>query len=166
VRAITRVADYGGLFWDDVDGDHMREKDHRLFRPAGWIERGSERIERMRPIAERHGLTLMQLACQFNLAHPAVSCVAPTLIQEAGPQARPVEAKREELASVPASVVLSDDEVAELRAIGDNTGSMALKGAALDFSGAPEPDRWTLDDELAQVAERWSIDPARDLVKS
>ena len=26
----------------------------------------------MRPIAERHGLTLLQLACQWNLAHPAV----------------------------------------------------------------------------------------------
>jgi hypothetical protein len=120
----------------------------------------------MRPIAERHGLTLLQLACQFNLAQPTVSCVAPTLIQEAGPNARPVEAKREELAGVPASVVLSEDDVAELRAIGDNTGTMALKGAALDFSGAPEPDRWSLDDQLAEVAARWSIDPARDLVKT
>jgi aryl-alcohol dehydrogenase-like predicted oxidoreductase len=166
VRTITRVADYGGLFWDDVDGEHMREKDHRLFRPAGWIERGAERLERMRPIAERHGLTPMQLSCQFNLAQPTVSCVAPTLIQEAGPGARTVESKREELAAVPASVVLSDDEVAELRAIGDNTGTMALKGAALGFEGAPEPDRWSLDDQLAEVAARWRIDPARDLAKT
>src|SRR3954471_15754613 len=41
VRTITRVADYGGLFWDDVLSDTgFRERDHRLFRPKGWIERG------------------------------------------------------------------------------------------------------------------------------
>ena len=58
--------------------------DHRTFRPDGWIERGRERLERMRPIAERHGLTTLQLACAWNLAHAPVRCVAPTLIQEPG----------------------------------------------------------------------------------
>ena len=67
---------------------------------------------------------------------------------------------------MPASPVLSDAEIDELRAIGDNTGSMVLKGAALDHAGEPEPDRWSLDPALAEVASRWRIDPARDLVKS
>src|SRR3954466_4322196 len=108
VRVITRVVDYGGLFHDDVLAGHAFPRhDHRGFRPAGWVETGRERLERMRPIAERHGLTMLQLACQWNLAHPAVSCVAPTLVQEAGADARPVEAKRAELAAVPADVVLS-----------------------------------------------------------
>ena len=56
----------------------------------------------MRPIAERHGLTPLQLACRWNLAHAPVHCVAPTLIQEAGPDAKPIEAKRAELAALPA----------------------------------------------------------------
>ena len=43
----------------------------------------------------------MQLACQWNLAHDPVACVAPTLIQEAGPGARPIEDKRAELAALP-----------------------------------------------------------------
>jgi hypothetical protein len=94
-----------------------------------------------------------------------VSAVAPTLIQEAGPNARPIESKREELASVPPEVLLSEQEVAELRAIGDNSGSMALKGATPDHDGEERPDRWSMDDELAQIAERWSIDPDRDLRK-
>ena len=64
VKVITRVVDYGGLFHDDLrPGLPMRERDHRAFRPAGWIEAGGERLERLRPIAERHGLTLLQLAC-------------------------------------------------------------------------------------------------------
>ena len=45
--------------------------DHRGFRPPGWIEAGRERLEAMRPIAERAGLTMIQLACQWNLAHDA-----------------------------------------------------------------------------------------------
>ena len=61
----------------------------------------------MRPIAERHGLTPLQLACAWNLAHAPVRCVAPTLIQEPGDDARPIEAKRAELAAVPAGPVLT-----------------------------------------------------------
>ena len=104
VKVITRVVDYGGLFFDDVvPGQELLRHDHRSFRPAGWIEAGRERLERMRPIADRAGLTMIQLACQWNLAHDPVACVVPTLIQEAGPGARPVERKREELAALPES---------------------------------------------------------------
>src|SRR6185436_7813915 len=124
-RLITRVVDYGGLFHDDVlPGHEFPRWDHRSFRPAGWVERGRERMEHTRPI----------------------------------------EAKRAELAAVGAPV-LTADEVAEIRAIGDNTGSMALKGAAPDFEGDPLPDRWPLSADLAALAERWSIDPARDLTR-
>jgi aryl-alcohol dehydrogenase-like predicted oxidoreductase len=159
VRVITRVVDYGGLFWGDLAAGHDFAKgDHRGFRPAGWTERGREVIDRMRPIAGRHGLTPLQLACQWNLAHEAVACAAPTLIQEAG--GRPVEEKREELAATPAKVVLSDEEVAEIRAIGDNTGCMTLKGGVPDHEGEERPDRWELTPELAAVGSRWGIEPA------
>jgi Ser/Thr protein kinase RdoA (MazF antagonist) len=116
----------------------------------------------MRPIAERHGLTPMQLACAWDLAQEPVCCAAPTLIEEPS-SGKPIEAKRAELAAVPHEVVLSAEEVAELRAIGDNTGSMALKGASPDHDGPAQPDRWALDEELEQVAARWAIDPARQL---
>ena len=58
------------------------------FRPAGWIEEGRARLDRLRPIAARHDLSPLQLAVQWNLAHPTVACVVPTLIQEPGPGAR------------------------------------------------------------------------------
>lgn len=166
VRVLTRVVDHGGLFGGDVrPGQPLAPRDHRAFRPAGWIERGLARIERMRPIADRHGLTLLQLACQWNLAHEPVASVAPTLIQEVGDGAAPVEAKRAELAALPARQRLTPAEVALLREIGDNAGTMALKGAAPDHAGPPRPDRWPLDDGLRALAARWSIDPARDLVQ-
>ena len=92
--------------------------------------------------------------------------MAPTLIQEPGEDARAIEDKRAELAAVAALPPLSEDEVAQLRAIGDNTGSMALKGAAPGYDGAPAADRWPLTDELSALAGRWGIEPERDLVKS
>jgi aryl-alcohol dehydrogenase-like predicted oxidoreductase len=164
VRLITRVVDYGGLFHDDVLPGHAFPRgDHRSFRPAGWIEAGRAKLDAMRPIAARHGLTLLQLACHWNLAQAPVACVAPTLIQEPGPDARPIEDKRAELAAVSAQPVLSAAEVAEIAAIGDNTGCMALKGAAPGFAGDPLPDRWPITAELRALAGRWGIEPARDL---
>jgi aryl-alcohol dehydrogenase-like predicted oxidoreductase len=166
VKVITRVVDYGGLFHDDVlPGHEFGRHDHRGFRPAGWVEAGRAKLEAMRPIADRHGLTMLQLACHFNLAHGPVHCVAPTLIEEAS-SAKPIEAKRAELAAVRGPSVLSAEEVAELRAIGDNRGSMLLKGAAPDFEGEPLPDRWPITPELSALAGRWGIEPIKDLSKA
>jgi len=167
VKVITRVVDYGGLFHDDVlPGHAFPPGDHRRFRPEGWVEAGREKLERLRPIAERHGLTPLGLACAWNLTHEAVECVAPTLIQEPGPDAKPIERKRAELAAVPAGPLLSAEEVDAIRAIGDNRGSMLLKGATPDHEGHELPDRWAIDGELAAVAGRWAIDPQRDLRKA
>jgi aryl-alcohol dehydrogenase-like predicted oxidoreductase len=132
VSLITRVVDYGGLFWDDLLPEtELPPGDHRLFRPDGWIEAGRARLEQIRPIGERVGLSPIQLACQWNLAHASVECVVPTLIQEMGPEARPIEDKRAELAALPLDSRLHAEEVELIRRIGDNTGCMAL--------GAPTP---------------------------
>jgi aryl-alcohol dehydrogenase-like predicted oxidoreductase len=164
VKVITRVVDYGGLFWDDLrPGMELSKSDHRGFRPPGWIEAGLGKLDQLRPFAQRAGLTPMGLACQWNLAHPAVACVAPTLIQEVGPEARTIESERAELAAIPDQELLAGDDVAAIRAIGDNTGRMALKGANPAFEGDEQPDRWPLSQDLVEVGGRWGIDPERDL---
>ncbi len=185
VSLIARVVDYGGMFHDDVlPGHQFAAHDHRKFRPEGWVAAGREKLERMRPYAARHGLSMLQLACQWSLAHTPVRCVAPTLIQEAAASGgggrggggsqlapRPIEDKRAELAALAAlrstpEAHLSDAEVAELRAKGDNAGCMALKGANPAYEGEPQPDRWPLTQDLAELAIRWEIAPERDLVPS
>jgi aryl-alcohol dehydrogenase-like predicted oxidoreductase len=170
VSVITRVVDYGGVFHDDVlPGHAFAEHDHRRFRPEGWVQAGREKLELMRPYAERHGLTMLQLACLWNLAHPAVRCVSPTLIQELGAGEttipRAIEDKRAELAAVAELAPLSRAEVEEIGAIGDNSGCMTLKGGSPEHSGARSADRWELDEQLAAAAARWSIDPERDLAR-
>ena len=167
IEVITRVVDYGGLLWGDVrPGHQLAERDHRKFRPDGWIETGIEKLDRLAPVLERTGLSPIQLACEWNLAQPAVACVAPTLIQELGAGARPIERKRAELAELPADNPLTATDLAEIERIGDNRGSMVLKGASPDHDGEELPDRWALSDELVEAGQRWGIDPARDLVKT
>jgi aryl-alcohol dehydrogenase-like predicted oxidoreductase len=164
ISVITRVVDYGGLFGGDVTPTtELAERDHRTFRPDGWIEAGLERIAPMVPIAERYGITLLQLACLWNLAQPAVRTVVPTLIQEK--HGLPVEEKRLELAALPSGPVISEAELAVIRELGDNSGSMALKGASPRFEGDERPDGWGMSEHLAEVAARWNIAPDRDLVK-
>ena len=53
-----------------------------------------------------------------------------------------------------------------IRELGDNTGSMLLKGASPEFSGDEQPDRWSLSEDSAEVGGRWGIDPMRDLTSS
>src|SRR4051812_20596458 len=118
VKVITRVVDYGGLFWGDLrPGMELAKGDHRAFRPEGWIEAGLEKLDQVLPYGERAGLTPIQLACQWNLAHPAVECVVPTLIQETRPEARTIEQQRSELAALPAEQKLSPEDVTAIRAI-------------------------------------------------
>ena len=164
VSVITRVVDYGGIFWGDVDPSvELPRSDHRSFRPPGWIEAGQAKLAELEPYCVRTGLTPMQLACQWNLAHRGVACCVPTLIQEPGPSARTIESKRAELSELPAGLRLTGEDVAEIRAIGDNAGSMALKGASPEHEGDERPDRWPVSTGLAGVGERWGIDPDRDL---
>jgi len=165
VRVIARVVDHGGVFHGDVpEESELPERDHRAFRPPGWVQHGRERLARLRPIAERRGLTTLQLACQWTLAQLAVACVVPTLIQEPGRDARPIEDKRADLGAVPRELVLDPDEIAAIEEVGENAGCMALKGGNPAHEGQERADSWPLTDDLRAVARRWSIRPDRDLV--
>ena len=107
-------------------------------------------------------VALLQLACLWNLQQPAVESVVPTLIQEPGANAKPIDTKVEELAKLP-DVTLTADELAEIATLGDNTNCMNLKGANPEHAGEALADRWPLDRDLEAVAVRWKIDPSRDL---
>ena len=163
---ITRVVDYGGLLLGRRRPGHSFAAEATTAssaptagsRPASTSSPRSRRSRAPRPDADAARLPV-------EPGQPAVACVAPTLIQEdrrgraldrgqAGRARRPARSSRSSAA-----------EVAEIRAIGDNIGSMALKGASPEHEGEPRPDRWPLDEQLAETAGRWGVEPERDLVK-
>lgn len=158
VDIITRVVDYGGLFHGDIGRGHVfRPGDHRTHRPAGWVDQGLDRIDAMRPIAERHGLSLLHFASLWNLAQPPVRSVVPTFTQEAGEDARPIEDKVRELAALPEDNPLTPEEVREVARIGDNTGCMDLKGASRRHRTSDRPDEWAMRPELVAIGDRWGL---------
>ena len=163
VNLITRVVDYGGIFHDDVKPGHkFGQQDHRAFRPAGWVEAGNEKLDQIRDIAEKYNVTLLQLASLWNLSQPGVKSVIPTLIQEIGDKTKAIEAKVDELARLP-EIKLTEEECERIARIGNNKGCMELKGANRAHTGEPAPDRWSVSRDHELVAERWGIDPEKDL---
>ncbi|EEF60569.1 aldo/keto reductase [Pedosphaera parvula] len=163
VNLITRVVDYGGLFHDDVKPGHQfGHHDHRTFRPAGWVEAGTAKMEQMREIARFHKLTMLQLACIWNLSQPAVKSVIPTLIQEHGDKAKSIESKVDELASLP-DIKLNEDEIRHIAKIGNNKNCMELKGANRAHVGSALPDRWEITKDHELIASKWGIDPDKDI---
>ena len=157
VKVLTRVVDFGGLFFGDMKPGHQfKPGDHRAYRPEGWVEHGLEKIEKMRPIAERHGLSMVEFAAIWNLSQKPVESVVPTFIQEAGDQARPIEDRIREFAVIP-DVRLSPEEVEEVRRIGDNTGCMTLKGASKRHETSERPDEWPMRPELLELAGKYGL---------
>lgn len=158
VKVMTRVVDYGGVFHGDLGlpGHEFKPGDHRTYRPEGWVQHGMEKAERMRPIAEKYHLTLLQFAAIWNLSHPAVESTVPTFIQESGESARPIEDKIREFAALPA-VRFTPEEVEEVRSIGDNTGCMKLKGASKRHATSERVDEWPMRDDLLETASRYNL---------
>jgi len=159
VDLLTRVVDYGGLFHGDMKPGHVfRPGDHRSYRPDGWIERGSENMAPMRDIAAKHGLSMIQFASAWNLSQEPVKCVVPTVIQEAGENAVPIEDKIRDYASLPEDFTFSAEEVEAIRKMGDNTGCMMLKGASQRHeSPCDRPDEWPMRDDLLELAGKYGL---------
>lgn len=161
VKVMTRVVDFGGVFFDDVKPNHVfGERDHRAFRPGGWVEEGNEKLEKMRPIAEKYGISMFELSASWNLAQPSVKAVVPTIIQEK--EGRPILKKIQELAKLQ-TVSLTKEEQETLAKIGNNKGCMDLRGANPQYQGDPIADRWQIDLELERLAQQWGIDPVEEL---
>ena len=81
VGILVRVPDASGILTGKVKADtKIDEKDHRSVRKGEWIKASLQKVEQLRPIAERNGLTITELAIKFILSKKAVSSVLPTVI--------------------------------------------------------------------------------------
>lgn len=81
VGILVRVPDASGILTGKVKADtKVDEKDHRSVRKGEWIKESLKKVEQLRPIAERNGLNITELAIKFILSKKAVSSVLPTVI--------------------------------------------------------------------------------------
>lgn len=81
VGVLARVPDASGILTGKVGaGTKIDEKDHRSVRKGEWIRSALEKVEQLRPIADRLGLSIAELAVKFILSRRAVSSVIPTVV--------------------------------------------------------------------------------------
>lgn len=55
------------------------ESDHRSHRPRAWLVEGIQKVDRLKPISERRGITIGQLALLWLYAHPSIISALPNI---------------------------------------------------------------------------------------
>lgn len=81
VGVLVRVPDASGILTGKVNADtKIDEKDHRSVRKGEWIRQSLQKVEQLRPIAERCGLGILELAIKFILSRQGISSVIPTMV--------------------------------------------------------------------------------------
>jgi aryl-alcohol dehydrogenase-like predicted oxidoreductase len=83
VGILVRVPEASGILTGKVNADtKIDEKDHRSVRKGEWIKASLEKVEQLRPIAERNGLTITELAMKFIMSKKGFASVFPTVVSE------------------------------------------------------------------------------------
>ncbi|HUP49805.1 MAG TPA: aldo/keto reductase [Thermoanaerobaculia bacterium] len=81
------------------------ETDHRSHRPRAWLVEGLQKVERLKPLCERRGVTIGQLALLWLYAHPSIVSALPNIY---GPE------QIEEFAAASEHAPLGDAEMEEV----------------------------------------------------
>jgi aryl-alcohol dehydrogenase-like predicted oxidoreductase len=81
VGILVRVPDASGILTGKVKEDTIIGKnDHRKERKLEWIKSALQKVEQLRPIADRNGLNITEFAIKFIISKNAVSSVFPTVV--------------------------------------------------------------------------------------
>lgn len=83
VGILVRVPEASGILTGKVTADtKIDEKDHRSVRKGEWIKASLQKVEQLRPIAERNGLNITELAMKFIMTKKGFASVFPTVVSE------------------------------------------------------------------------------------
>ena len=83
VGILVRVPEASGILTGKVNADtKIDENDHRSVRKREWIKASLEKVEQLRPIADRNGLTITELSMKFIMTKKGFASVFPTVVSE------------------------------------------------------------------------------------
>ena len=119
-RILVRVPDASGILTGKITADTVIPKnDHRRDRKMEWRREALEKVETLRPIAVRNGLTITQMAIKFILSKEGVGSVMPTVtsVQEI-----------EDFAAISDGISLPRDDMKEIHQIYSSWAPYPLKG--------------------------------------
>ena len=83
VGILVRVPEASGILTGKVNAEtKLDEKDHRSVRKGEWIKASLEKVEKLKPIAERNDLTITELSMKFIMSKKGFASVFPTVVSE------------------------------------------------------------------------------------
>ncbi len=119
VGVLVRVPDASGILTGKVNAEtRIDPKDHRSVRKGEWIRESLGKVEQLRPIAERNGLGIAELAIRFILSRGGVSSVLPTVVDTD---------EIEQFAAMSGGARLPEPDMREIRELFDSWPGYELK---------------------------------------
>jgi aryl-alcohol dehydrogenase-like predicted oxidoreductase len=83
VGILVRVPEASGILTGKVNAEtKIDEKDHRSVRKGEWIKASLQKVEQLKAIAGRNGLTMTELAMKFIMTKKGFASVFPTVVSE------------------------------------------------------------------------------------
>ena len=77
---LIRVTHSSGMLEGKYTPDtKFDESDHRSHRPRAWLVEGLQKIDRLKPLCERRGVTIGQAALLWLYAHPSIVSALPNI---------------------------------------------------------------------------------------
>ncbi|MBP0133727.1 MAG: aldo/keto reductase [Nitrosarchaeum sp.] len=81
VGILVRVPDASGILTGKVKAETViPSNDHRKDRKQEWRQEALRKVEQLRPIAERNGLSIIEFAIKFILSKKSIASVLPTVV--------------------------------------------------------------------------------------
>jgi len=139
---MARVQDNSGVLKGVIQKDtKLDQNDHRKFRDMAWRVYGPEKVEKIRPIFEKHGMTPHQFACKWLLqASPAMTAITATLLDEA---------EGEEVCRGVEKPDFSADEMAELHDLYERDFDLPAESHACQLKSSVTDDGTTRSEYVA-----------------
>ena len=83
VGILVRVPEASGILTGKVNADtKFDENDHRSVRKREWLKSALEKVEQLKPIANRYGYNITEFAMKFMMTKKGFATVLPTMTSE------------------------------------------------------------------------------------
>lgn len=139
---MARVQDNSGVLKGVIQADtKLSQDDHRKFRDLPWRIFGPQKVEKIRPIFEKHGMTVHQFACKWLLqSSSALTSITATLLNEA---------EIEEVIAAAELPDLSADEMQQLHDLYERDFDLPAESHACDLKSSMNDEGKVRSDYVA-----------------
>jgi len=128
---LARVHDNSSVLKDVIRADTVIGRDdHRKFRDQNWKIYGAKKVELIRKFADKHGMTIHELACKWLLQQRGLTSITGTFLNENEVQ---------EAVNAVTKPNLSHEELAELSREYERDWGLGAEAHACNLKSSTDP---------------------------